>query len=204
MLLHRIVRANLASFLAEAAQCYPSGELPDFIRCEFERYLRCGLLCHGFTRVRCPTCRDELLVAFSCKNRGVCPPCSARPMSYPGARRSFFPGFRGNDSVPRADPTHSRRSEKFFRTIVPRLLHRLAEEPEFPADPEGMQLLAQALQTGAARPVDDPPQGLCIWVDGFSSSSHAPAKHLRESGQDGAFPLRHHRSVSVTEFGSPG
>lgn len=80
-LLHRIVRQNLASFLAEAAQRYLSGELPDFIRCEFERYLRCGLLCHGFARVRCPTCRDELLVAFSCKNRGVCPSCSARRMA---------------------------------------------------------------------------------------------------------------------------
>ena len=80
-LLHRIVRENLASFLAEAAQRYPSGELPHFIACEFERYLRCGLLCHGFARVRCPTCRDDLLVAFSCKNRGVCPSCSARRMA---------------------------------------------------------------------------------------------------------------------------
>ena len=44
---------------------YPSGELPGFIRAEFERYLRCGLLCHGFARIRCPTCHDELLVAFS-------------------------------------------------------------------------------------------------------------------------------------------
>jgi len=80
-LLHRIVRENLASFLAEAAERYPSSELPHFIACEFERYLRCGLLCHGFVRVRCPTCRDELLVAFSCKNRGVCPSCSARRMA---------------------------------------------------------------------------------------------------------------------------
>jgi len=80
-LLHRIVRENLASFLIEAAERYPSGDLPEFIRCEFESHLRCGLLCHGFARVRCPTCRDELLVAFSCKNRGVCPSCSARRMA---------------------------------------------------------------------------------------------------------------------------
>lgn len=50
--------------------------------------------------------------------------------------------------------------EKLLRTIVPRLLRRLAEAPEFPADPEGRHLVAQALQTGAARPVDDPPRGL--------------------------------------------
>ena len=80
-LLHRIVREHLATFLADAAERYPSGDIPAFIRAEFERYLRCGILCHGFARVRCPTCRDELLVAFSCKNRGVCPSCSARRMA---------------------------------------------------------------------------------------------------------------------------
>jgi hypothetical protein len=64
--LHRIVREHLASILAEAAERYPSGDLPKFIRGEFDRYLRCGLLCHGFARVRCPDCTDELLVAFSC------------------------------------------------------------------------------------------------------------------------------------------
>lgn len=80
-LLHRIVRENLATFLREAAERYPSGDLPTFIAAEFDRYLRCGILRHGFARVRCPTCRDELLVAFSCKNRGVCPSCSARRMA---------------------------------------------------------------------------------------------------------------------------
>jgi len=80
-LLHRIVRENLATFLVEAQDRYPSGELPGFIRAEFERYLRCGLLCHGFARIRCPTCHDELLVAFSCKNRGLCPSCASRRMA---------------------------------------------------------------------------------------------------------------------------
>ena len=80
-LLHRIVRENLATFLVEAQERYPSGELPSFIRDEFERYLRCGLLCHGFARVRCQTCHDELLVAFSCKNRGLCPSCASRRMA---------------------------------------------------------------------------------------------------------------------------
>ena len=47
-LLHRIVRENLATFLDEAQERYPSGELPGFIRAEFERYLRCGHLCHSF------------------------------------------------------------------------------------------------------------------------------------------------------------
>ena len=36
------------------------------------------MLAHGFARVRCESCKDELLVAFSCKGRGVCPSCSAK------------------------------------------------------------------------------------------------------------------------------
>ena len=58
--------------------------------------------------------------------------------------------------------------EKLLRQIVPRLLRKLAEEPEFPALQPWMQRLIQALQTGAARPVDDPPRGLCVLAEGFS------------------------------------
>ena len=91
--LHQLVREYLASFLAETAERYPSGELPPFIQGEFERYLSCGILEHGFARVRCSSCRDELLVAFSCKNRGVCPSCSARRMADTAAhlRAQVFP-----------------------------------------------------------------------------------------------------------------
>jgi len=35
-------------------------------------------LAHGFARVRCEGCREEMLVAFSCKGRGVCPSCNAK------------------------------------------------------------------------------------------------------------------------------
>ena len=55
--------------------------LPLFIQKEFEDYLRCGLLEHGFLRVRCDNCHDEKLVAFSCKRRGICPSCGARRMA---------------------------------------------------------------------------------------------------------------------------
>lgn len=42
------------------------------------RFLDCGLLEHGFARVRCAACRAEFLVAFRCKGRGFCPSCQAR------------------------------------------------------------------------------------------------------------------------------
>ena len=54
--------------------------LPDYVRREFEDYLKCGRLEHGFLRVRCQDCHAERLVAFSCKRRGFCPSCGARRM----------------------------------------------------------------------------------------------------------------------------
>ena len=36
------------------------------------------MLAHGFARVLCESGKDELLVAFSCKGRGVCPSCNAK------------------------------------------------------------------------------------------------------------------------------
>ncbi|WP_263436943.1 transposase zinc-binding domain-containing protein [Stigmatella hybrida] len=40
--------------------------------------MECGVLEHGFARVRCERCKDEFLVAFWCKGRGVCPSCNAK------------------------------------------------------------------------------------------------------------------------------
>ncbi|MGA9520314.1 MAG: transposase zinc-binding domain-containing protein, partial [Myxococcaceae bacterium] len=57
------------------------GGLPTFVVRELEEYLGCGVLANGFSRVRCTGCGDELLVAFSCKRRGVCPSCCARRAS---------------------------------------------------------------------------------------------------------------------------
>jgi hypothetical protein len=34
-----------------------------------EKYLACGILEHGFARVRCGACKHEYLLAFSCKCR---------------------------------------------------------------------------------------------------------------------------------------
>lgn len=39
--------------------------LLDSVEQELEGYLKCGLLAHGFLRVRCGTCHTEHLVAFS-------------------------------------------------------------------------------------------------------------------------------------------
>ena len=54
--------------------------LPIHVHQEFEAYLKCGRLEHGFLRVRCDSCHFERLLAFSCKKRGFCPSCGARRM----------------------------------------------------------------------------------------------------------------------------
>ncbi|XOV90764.1 MAG: transposase zinc-binding domain-containing protein [Pseudomonadota bacterium] len=46
--------------------------LPGYVAREFDDYLKCGRLQHGFLRVCCDTCHHEKLVAFSCKRRGFC------------------------------------------------------------------------------------------------------------------------------------
>ena len=40
-----------------------------------EKFLACGDLRAGFARVRCPRCRHEFFVAFSCRRRCLCPIC---------------------------------------------------------------------------------------------------------------------------------
>jgi hypothetical protein len=80
-LLHATVRAHWKTFLAEVDEGgEASASLPRFVVGEFERYLACGILAHGFARVRCTACGDELLVALSCKGRGFCPSCTTRRM----------------------------------------------------------------------------------------------------------------------------
>jgi len=40
--------------------------------------LLCGRIGGWVARIRCPECKKELLLAFSCKGRGLCPSCGAK------------------------------------------------------------------------------------------------------------------------------
>lgn len=44
----------------------------------FDRYLNCGILRYGCVRACCEQCNHSVLIAFSCKRRGVCPSCQAK------------------------------------------------------------------------------------------------------------------------------
>ena len=78
--MHRVVREQLETFLARAAARGQAS--PRFIEQELRAYLRCGILAHGFLRLRCDDCGHDRLVAFSCKRRGFCPSCGGRRMVY--------------------------------------------------------------------------------------------------------------------------
>jgi len=78
-LLYQVIQEYWPEFQAELAN--QGKYLPAYVTREFEAYLKCGRLEHGFLRVRCESCHDEKLVAFSCKKRGFCPSCGARRMA---------------------------------------------------------------------------------------------------------------------------
>ena len=77
-LLYQLIQRYYPEF--EALMAAQGRALTAYVCQEFEDYLRCGRLEHGFLRVRCETCQHEKLVAFSCKRRGFCPSCGARRM----------------------------------------------------------------------------------------------------------------------------
>jgi hypothetical protein len=78
-----VVSENLESWLEwrEAAE----RPVPGYVEEELRGYLECGLLCFGFARAVCMTCRTGFVVAFSCKSRGVCPSCNGRHMAQTAA-----------------------------------------------------------------------------------------------------------------------
>jgi hypothetical protein len=62
-LLYQLVEEYYPAFKAHLAG--QGADLPGYVQQEFEDYLKCGRLEHGFLRVRCDSCHAEHLVAFS-------------------------------------------------------------------------------------------------------------------------------------------
>jgi hypothetical protein len=83
-LLYRVLAENLETFLDRART--EEHELPRYVEKELREYLTCGVLGHGFVRLKCEDCGKERAVAFSCKGRGFCPSCTGRRMSDTAAR----------------------------------------------------------------------------------------------------------------------
>jgi hypothetical protein len=75
--LYKIIDQNLPTLQSHLSNADIS--LPPFVHHELRSYLRCGLLKHGFLRVKCNVYKFEHLVAFSCKLRGFCRGRRAHP-----------------------------------------------------------------------------------------------------------------------------
>ncbi len=65
-LLYQLVSKYYPAFRQQLAE--EGRVLPGYVQREFGGYLKCGRLEHGFLRVRCESCHEERLVAFSCTN----------------------------------------------------------------------------------------------------------------------------------------
>jgi hypothetical protein len=77
--LHRILSEHLLTFLDRSE--HEGAGLPEYVKKEMWGYLDCGLLCKGAIRVHCPDCDHGMVVALSCKGRGICPSCGGRRMN---------------------------------------------------------------------------------------------------------------------------
>jgi len=76
---YQVVAQHLETFRAEQEQ--DGVGLPSYVYKEFDAYLKCGILAHGFLRLRCEACHVESVVGFSCKKRGFCPSCCGKRMN---------------------------------------------------------------------------------------------------------------------------
>ncbi len=72
--LYQLVSEQRATF-AQVADA--DGGVPSFVSDSFERFLRCGVLGHGFARYGCGACGYDHLVALSCKARCLTCRCAS-------------------------------------------------------------------------------------------------------------------------------
>ena len=78
--LYRLFEGHFEEYVRRHEARFERGSGP--LRAVVERtvaaYLDCGRLFGGFARLRCPACRGEHLLAFSCQTRNFCPSCQAK------------------------------------------------------------------------------------------------------------------------------
>ena len=137
--LYQVVQEQFETFLAQGEAKTGTG-LPEFVKDEFEAFLECGILAHGFLRVRCAGCSHEKFVAFSCKRRGFCPSCGARRMAENAARSTrtgdstFEPNqYRTHMSVVERREISRRIASGLSYEGISRQLHQTGPADDLPA-----------------------------------------------------------------------
>lgn len=81
--LFRLVSDHFRAFHAAYEDRFAAtyGDWRPVVREVADKFLACGVLEHGFARVRCAACTHEYLLAFSCKARYFCPSCHAKRLA---------------------------------------------------------------------------------------------------------------------------
>lgn len=74
-LLYQLVEQYFPAFEAHLAA--QGTDLPAYVEQEFEDYLKCGRLEHGFRRVHCGSCHAEHLVALAADGAAIVPAAAA-------------------------------------------------------------------------------------------------------------------------------
>ncbi len=112
---HRLIRERFDDFREVYGERYARqfGYWRPVIDKTVHKFMQCGDPRHGFARARCPDCRHEFFVAFSCKQRCICPSCAQK--------RTLLFGLHLADDVCRFVPhrqfvwTIPKRLRPFFR-----------------------------------------------------------------------------------------
>ena len=78
--LYRLFERHFDSFVREYEERFEHrhGPLRAVVVRAVGQYLECGRPEGGFARIRCPSCRGEHLLSFSCQTRNLCPSCQAK------------------------------------------------------------------------------------------------------------------------------
>ena len=80
-LIYKLVRRHWPELQHELLAANDGQPLPKFLTNAVEGYGRCGILKYGFCRLFCPDCKTDQLVAWSCKQRGICASCDGKRMT---------------------------------------------------------------------------------------------------------------------------
>lgn len=150
--------------------------LPPWTEHEFRRYLTCGILAFGFARARCTDCRQERLVAFSCKGRCVCPSCTNRRMAEIAAHLS--------DSVVPAVPMR-----QWVLSVPKRLRPHLMLNPDMAGAVLRilLRVIRSELRVSVRGPLpDDARLGAISFMHRFGSALN-PHPHFHLAVTDGLF-----------------
>jgi len=188
--LYRLVQQHAASFIAHT-EASTGAELPRFIKDEFDAFLECGILAHGFLRLRCGECGHDKLLAFSCKRRGFCPSCGARRMSHTAAHL-----------VDHVIPHVPVRQWVLSLPIALRLL--LASQPELitPLLQVVQRLLTRHLLGRAGPEAEDGHSGAVTLIQRFGSAANLNI-HLHCLVLDGVYRCGADGVLVFVEVGAP-